>query len=1212
MMRLFRRRHSDPRLAASPSKDGGGGQKGRAAAPAAAPQASKGQARTPSTPAAGDKVVVAAVTKGEEVKRKGGTSRYQTVTAVPARVLHLPAPDAAIHCPPASTTSTTSSTAASTTASTTSTTASTTLTTASTTSTTASTTSSTTSSTASSTTASATPKTPKKGLATWGRRVGKKLEQLTRTPSKEKVNSGGFSRSSSTRSVSTASASPSSPLPGLSWGGRSVPGTPSPESRSGECRQLYRSCSASQLGTYLAAEDPAAGLDLTRTPPHTTPPNTAAIYLPTKTVSCENISSLGGARASFPHAFLRSRPPTSQQQPQELAAQAPSDTPTRPSSRRMTTLRDSVCDEDTRELIRQKLRAVSEENCAISPAHRGISGLKLRLHPIPAPLQPRTRSFSATTITETDVIFSSTQQEAKQQACPPQRPHRYRSRSEQRSAAVYLSSNESGYESDGGGARHESPKARVKKTESDADSGVSTESHSETNSDSGSFTGADHPAFDHYSKLDNYARLEKYVKPDNYPNLDNYAKPNNYPNLDHYSKPDNYPNLDNYSKPDYSKLDDMPKVELRSKSSSYHESQPTTPQCGEDYPDYGRASHYSRHQTEHQPATPLVHNLTDEEKLVPSRPRGPRRLSDPQDLIIRRQRFLASQLERRTSPLSPLRGALSVFRESGEDGEGPCPWWEGSTPLRGHLRSQASSRPVSDTYSSAPLSLPVSLAHSPTPRTFRLMRLVKDHTGELGIYITARRNSRGATTGYVIAHIEKNGLTDRDGRFRVGDEIINVNGRRLRGVTLDEARHILRSTPKEVDIVIAREVDLQHHREYNAAYAPAQDGKTVEAEAAQRLSEACGELYAADRAFRSELLSNEEVLGVRREHLDGYTSGSFPRRRGSYSDYDEYADYTTLAPMESYLPGYDPSRATVSVSGPVSVTVPMLESPASLPSNLPASMPSSPATTTNSTTLSSSEHTRSDYYETYESRKCNLPRYVNGEARYSSSHDVRNANDVRYSSASDVRLCGNKAFFSDIYKSKLIHVEPEDCQVREYRPSSMIQRLQATPQKQLLIETKSFPSRKCPPVTQRLSCPPGSVKLPSPSRSEPRGLSSTLPRRPKSVSMSVQTVAFEKGRGRKSLGFSIVGGRDSPKGSMGIFVKTIFPNGQAAEENKLKNGDEILAVNGKTLSGLSHAEAIAVFRSIRAGKVIMHVGRRTSSSTRSSKSKSCDELDKME
>lgn len=51
----------------------------------------------------------------------------------------------------------------------------------------------------------------------------------------------------------------------------------------------------------------------------------------------------------------------------------------------------------------------------------------------------------------------------------------------------------------------------------------------------------------------------------------------------------------------------------------------------------------------------------------------------------------------------------------------------------------------------------------------------------------------------------------RDGRLRVGDEIINVNGRRLRGVCLEEARRVLRHTPMEVDIVVAREPDLHAH-----------------------------------------------------------------------------------------------------------------------------------------------------------------------------------------------------------------------------------------------------------------------------------------------------------------------------------------------------------------------------------------------------------------
>ena len=66
----------------------------------------------------------------------------------------------------------------------------------------------------------------------------------------------------------------------------------------------------------------------------------------------------------------------------------------------------------------------------------------------------------------------------------------------------------------------------------------------------------------------------------------------------------------------------------------------------------------------------------------------------------------------------------------------------------------------------------------------------------------------------------------------------------------------------------------------------------------------------------------------------------------------------------------------------------------------------------------------------------------------------------------------------------------------------------------------------------------------------------TLPRQRKSQSYSIKNVSFEKGPGKKSLGFTVVGGKDSPKGSIGIYVKSIFPNGQAL--GMLKEGKNVI------------------------------------------------------
>ncbi|XP_036032967.1 inaD-like protein isoform X1 [Onychomys torridus] len=92
--------------------------------------------------------------------------------------------------------------------------------------------------------------------------------------------------------------------------------------------------------------------------------------------------------------------------------------------------------------------------------------------------------------------------------------------------------------------------------------------------------------------------------------------------------------------------------------------------------------------------------------------------------------------------------------------------------------------------------------------------------------------------------------------------------------------------------------------------------------------------------------------------------------------------------------------------------------------------------------------------------------------------------------------------------------------------------------------------------------------------------STTADRHPEDMETPApKIITLEKGSA--GLGLSIVGGYGSPHGDLPIYVKTIFAKGAAAEDGRLKRGDQILAVNGEPLEGVTREQAVAILQQQR-------------------------------
>ncbi|XP_072942675.1 uncharacterized protein [Epargyreus clarus] len=358
-----------------------------------------------------------------------------------------------------------------------------------------------------------------------------------------------------------------------------------------------------------------------------------------------------------------------------------------------------------------------------------------------------------------------------------------------------------------------------------------------------------------------------------------------------------------------------------------------------------------------------------------------------------------------------------------------------------------------------------------TQSEFKVVRIMRRNpSDELGIFIAKTKLSDEGHVGYLVAHVVPGGLAAKEGTLRIGDELLNVNGRRLRDLTMSEAKEALRSGASEIDIVICRQ------RERTSV------------DVRQRIPP------------RNPILMRESSV-----------------------DYEN----AIILGKEKRVDKYD---------------------------------------------------VRIDRRQSQDDTACNrVALSVADEASDSAT------------SAHSHFLKGQNATYSSM-NNKLLRR-----QVVSYGGAN-----------------KDGLSLSCAGEIVDVDVPDGADRTTDKHDSEsdmqtPTANFCTLPRRPRAPTHTYHTITFEKGQGKKPLGFTIVGGRDSPRGPLGIFIKSILPQGQAVDDGRLKAGDEVLAVNGQACHELAHVEALALFKAVRSGPIELRVCRRVKNG-QSTKAKSCTDL----
>ncbi|CAK1540074.1 unnamed protein product [Leptosia nina] len=447
------------------------------------------------------------------------------------------------------------------------------------------------------------------------------------------------------------------------------------------------------------------------------------------------------------------------------------------------------------------------------------------------------------------------------------------------------------------------------------------------------------------------------------------------------------------------------------------------------------------------------------------------------------------------------------------------------------------------------------LGRGPCTKRFRKLRLIKTRLDEsLGVYLAQHRvdfdkSGSNFEIRYIVVKLDFDGIAHRDGRLRIGDEIVSVNGKVLRGLaSLKEVQHIVNSCSTEaaleegalfqryeVDLVMAHDeinpitlgrIINNHPLENNAVQQNNMSNVPPDIISQTIHKPTPSNQITIETHFPSEntFFVENEIDEISKElheiHNNRCEVGVQVTKRIQLSN--QKSDDEKLLERNCFTPVH-PSLHNIT-----NIEVSMRSSPT--PKNnvnyRPISLHGSRTPLSVCADNDTNEIKESSHYIK------NVPRLYQNRSFESIPEQLRSSNRSRYFNRAGSQrspICNGS------------HVSRQ----QEYNGAA------AQP------ETLNFSNS------------------------------------------TVHKVQFWKGPGHKSLGFSIVGGTDSPKGQMGIFVKTVFPNGQAADKGNVYEGDEIISVNNAPTRGLSHAGAISLFKQVKEGKIELTLSRRRAPRSRS-------------